>query len=153
MSIDMAFWLVKTEEDLYPISKLKADKVTQWTDVRNYEARNFLMAMKKNEQVLIYHSNADPSGVMGVGVVSKEAYPDPTQFNPKSDYFDPKATLEKPRWFAPDIKFKSQFENKVSLADLRAEPALNKMALFTRSRLSVQPVTEKEFEIIVNLQS
>lgn len=153
MSRSLNYWLVKTEEDLYPISLLKKDKVTQWTDVRNFEARKHLLAMKKGEELLIYHSNATPSGIVGVGTIAKEAYPDPGQFDKKSEYFDEKATKANPRWFAPDVKFVKQFKEKISLDELRTHNVLKNMALFKRSRLSVQPVTATEFEFILALAS
>jgi predicted RNA-binding protein with PUA-like domain len=153
MSRSRNYWLVKTEEDIYPITKLKKDKVTQWTDVRNFEARKHLLAMKRGDKLLIYHSNASPSGIAGLGVILREAYPDPGQFDRESEYFDEKATKDSPRWFAPDVKFLSEFKNKLTLEELRAHRELKNMVLFKRSRLSVQPVTAEEFEFVLSLAS
>jgi predicted RNA-binding protein with PUA-like domain len=95
---DMKHWLVKTEPDVYSIDDLKRDRKTEWTGVRNYQARNFLREMHVGDMVLVYHSNAEPSGVVGVGKVVRLAEADPTQFDKKSEYYEPKATKEAPRW-------------------------------------------------------
>lgn len=148
---DKQYWLVKTEEDVYPLSRLMKDKVTQWTDVRNYEARIHLRAMKRGDEVLIYHSNAKPSVVVGVATVDAEAYPDPGQFDSKGDYFDPKATKTEPRWFAPDLRFQVELRKPLSLDQMKKDAVLREMTLFKNSRLSVQPVTGKEFRRILSL--
>lgn len=145
----MAYWLVKTEPEVYSIEDLKKEKSTCWDCVRNYEARNNLVAMKKGDEVLVYHSNSEPSGVAGVAVVKKEAYPDPTQFVRAGEYFDPKATKEQPRWFSPDFAFRDAFPRVISIGELREVKALAEMALLRRgSRLSVMPVTAAEFRAI-----
>jgi predicted RNA-binding protein with PUA-like domain len=150
----MATWLVKTEPDVYSIDDLARDKVTNWTCVRNYQARNFLKAMAVGDNVLIYHSNAEPSGVVGLARVCKLAVADPTQFDKKSEYFDPKATQEAPRWFCPDLKFVRKLARTIPLDELRACKALTGLALLQRgSRLSVIPVSEKHFDTIVELGS
>jgi len=108
--------------------------------------------MKKGDTVLYYHYNEDPIGVAGVATVHKEAYPDPTQFDKRSKYFDPKATKEEPRWFCPDLKFKKEFKEVVPLAELREKKSLSDMVLLKKgSRLSVQPVTKKQFDIILKM--
>lgn len=146
----MTFWLVKTEPDVYSISDLRRDGSTEWTGVRNYQARNFLQAMKRGDKVLIYHSNAEPPGVVGVGVVARVAEPDTTQFDKKSEYFDPKASKERPRWFAPLIAFEREFSHMVALDELRKQKALDGLLLLQKgSRLSVIPVEEKHFKEIV----
>lgn len=148
----MAFWLVKSEPDVYSIDELEADKVTRWDCVRNYEARNNLRTMAKGDGVLFYHSNAAESGIVGLARVVKTAVPDPTQFDSKSEYFDPKASAASPRWFSPEIGFVKKFPKTVSLAELKKEKALNGMVLLKRgTRLSVQPISEKEFTTIVGL--
>lgn len=150
----MAKWLVKSEPDVYSIDDLKREQTTAWSGVRNYQARNFLSAMKKGELVLFYHSSAEPPGVAGICKVAKMAYPDPTQFDRRSEYFDEKASPEKPRWFAPDLAFVKRFKAIITLDFLRKQRALQKMVLLQRgSRLSVQPVTEDEFHTIVNLRT
>ena len=150
----MTFWLAKSEADVFSIDDLKRDGVTAWDCVRNYEARNNLRAMKKGDSVLYYHSNSDPSGIVGVARVVKEAYPEPIQFDKKSDYYDPKATLEAPRWSSPDLKFSQKFKTVITLEQLRKVPELAKMRLLQKgSRLSVLPVTEAEFEAILRLST
>ncbi len=147
----MTYWLVKSESDVYSIDDLAKDKTTCWDCVRNYQARNNLQSMKIGDEVLYYHSNSDPSGIVGIAKVSKLAYPDPTQFDKKSDYYDEKATKENPRWFSPELKFFKKMPRTISLEEIKKTPALKEMVLVKNSRLSVQPVTEKEFEIILEM--
>lgn len=150
----MATWLVKTEPDVYSIDDLARDKVTDWTCVRNYQARNSLKAMAVGDEVLIYHSNAEPPGVVGVAKVCQEAAPDPTQFDKASEYYDPKATKDAPRWFCPDLKFVRKLPRMIPLDEMRECKALDGLALLQRgSRLSVIPVSEKHFNAIVELAS
>ncbi|NDC39099.1 MAG: EVE domain-containing protein [Proteobacteria bacterium] len=148
----MAYWLVKSEPEVFSIDAFKASKVTQWDAVRNYQARNYLQSMKVGDEVLFYHSNAEPTGVAGMGKVKKTAYPDILQFNRQSDYFEPRASKEKPVWYAPDIQFVRRFKRVVTLSELRAEPTLKNMLVLKRGmRLSVQPVTQREFERILKM--
>lgn len=144
-------WLMKSEPDVFGIDDLAKKKTEGWNGVRNYEARNFMKSMKAGDKVLFYHSNAKPSGVAGTAEVSRLAYPDPTQFDPKSDYFEPRATPENPVWFQVDLRFVSKLPRLVPLDELRGTPALAGMALFKRSRLSVIPVTPLEWKIITGL--
>ena len=147
----MKHWLVKSEADDYPIERLKKDKKTLWTGVRNYQARNYLREMRVGDLVLYYHSNAEPSGIVGVAKVQKTAEADPTQFDKKSDYYDPKATSESPRWFCPTLTFVSHFPF-IPLERLRSEKKLQGMAILQKgTRLSVTPVTESEFECVLRL--
>ena len=148
----MKHWLVKTEPDVYSIDDLKHDKRTEWTGVRNYQARNYLQDMQVGDMVLVYHSNAEPSGVVGIGKVVRLAEPDPTQFDKKSEYYEPKATMENPRWFCPQISFIKKLPAMVSLGDLRENRALDGLLLLQRgSRLSVIPVTERHFKAVVEM--
>jgi predicted RNA-binding protein with PUA-like domain len=104
------------------------------------------------DAVLIYHSNADPSGIAGLARVSRSAIADPTQFDPESEYFDPKANRENPRWFSPELKFVEKFEELIALEQLRAQKILKDMVLLQRgSRLSVQPVSLPHFKLILRL--
>jgi predicted RNA-binding protein with PUA-like domain len=146
-------WLMKSEPEAYPLTQLKKDGSTLWTGVRNYQARNFMMKdMQVGDWVLFYHSNADPAGVAGLAQVSKTALPDPTQFDKKSDVFDPKATKGKPTWFCVEVKYHSQFKNFVSLDALKKEKALSEMLVLKKGqRLSIQPVTNQEFETVKKL--
>lgn len=148
----MNYWLVKSEPDVYSLSDLKRDKTTFWDGVRNYQARNFLKEMKKGDEVLYYHSNAEQIGIVGIATIHKEAYPDPSQFDKKSKYFDEKATKEKPRWFCPDLKFKKAFKNILTLSELKEVKELSEMRLIKKgNRLSVIPVTKKEYNKILKL--
>lgn len=143
------FWLFKSEPDAYSIDDLKRDRVEPWDGVRNYSARNKMREMKRGEYGLFYHSSCKPPGVVGICKVAKTAYPDPTQFDPKSKYFDPKSTEEKPRWSLVDVRYVSHMPRMVTLEEIKAEPDLADMVLVQRSRLSVQPVTPAQFQKIV----
>lgn len=143
---------MKTEPDVFSIDQLKKDKTTPWTGVRNYQARNFMKDMNLGDEVIFYHSSADPSGAVGIANVSKLAFPDPTQFDKKSEYFDPKATKEKPIWFCVEVAYVSTFKHLLTLDDLRKQKSLASMLVLKRGqRLSVQPVTAKEFETVKKL--
>ena len=148
-----SYWLLKSEPTSYSIDHLQKDKTTFWNGVRNYQARNLLRdSIKVGDGVLFYHSNAEPPGVVGIAKVIKSGYPDPTAFDPKSKYFDPKASRDNPIWFMVDIAFIARFKNFVDLELLRHAPGLEKMMVLKRgSRLSVQPVSPKEFEIVQKL--
>ena len=144
------YWLMKSEPNAYSIDDLKREKSTHWDGVRNYQARNIMRdKMKKGDRVLFYHSNAKPPGVAGTAVVVGKAYPDHTARVPDSKYYDPRATEENPRWFMVDIQFEEKFPHLVPLPAIRETRTLQNMVLVNRSRLSVQPVTEAEFEKIV----
>ncbi len=146
------YWLVKSEEDVYPIETLEAEGTTPWDGIRNYEARNLMRdEMKEGDLVLYYHSNASPPGVVGVARVASEPYPDPLQFDPDSRYHDPKSTEEDPRWILVDLAYEETFPRRVSLQEIKDHPDLEEMVLVNRMRLSVQPVREEEFGIIAAL--
>jgi predicted RNA-binding protein with PUA-like domain len=149
------YWLMKSEPSAYSIDDLKRDKSTLWEGVRNYQARNFMMKeMSAGDEVLFYHSNADPPAVVGVAEVSGPAEPDPTQFDSGDCHHDPKSTPAKPIWYCVRVKFKQKFAREIPLSELRERKDLQKMVLLQKgSRLSVQPVTEKEFKIITALGS
>jgi len=148
-------WLMKSEPDVFSIDDLaKArNQTTGWDGVRNYQARNLLRDdIAVGDGVLFYHSSVDPPAVVGLARVVKAAYPDPTQFDSKSDYYDKDSKRDDPRWFSVDIAFDRKLARPVTLAELRAEPALADMVLLRRgSRLSVQPVTPAEWKKIVAL--
>ncbi len=146
------YWLMKSEPYVYSIDDLQRDGTTYWDGVRNYAARNIMRdRMRIGDRVLYYHSNAKPPGVAGIAEVCRESYPDHTQFDPSSKYHDPKATDENPRWFMVDVRFVEKFEREVSLPEIRATPELAEMVLVNRSRLSVQPVTQAEYDRIVGM--
>lgn len=146
------YWLMKSEPEAYSIEDLKRDGKTHWDGVRNYQARNLMRDdMKVGDHVLFYHSNAAPPGVAGLARVVKEGYPDHTAFDPDDKHYDPKSKRDAPRWYMVDVGFESKFPHFVPLPTLRETPGLEKMVLLNRSRLSVQPVREGEFDIIVGL--
>jgi len=150
----MNHWLIKSEPDVFSIRDLaKArNKTTHWEGVRNYQARNFLRAMKQGDLALFYHSNAAPSAVAGVVEVAREAYPDATAWDAASDYHDPKASPENPVWSMVDVKLVEVFSSPVPLHQLRAVKALAGLELLRRgSRLSVHPVTAAEFRVLEGL--
>lgn len=149
----MNFWLMKSEPSVYSIDDLEKEKTTFWDGVRNYQARNFMRdQMKKGDQVLFYHSNTEPPGVVGIAEVAKEGYPDPTQFDKKSKYFDAKSKKEKPTWILVDIKFVKKFKEILSLESLKKVKGLEEMLLLKKGqRLSVQPVSAKEWKVVTGL--
>jgi predicted RNA-binding protein with PUA-like domain len=144
---------MKSEPDVYSIDDLARDGRTCWSGVRNYVARNFMRdEMKPGDLVLFYHSNADPKGVAGVAKVASAAYPDDTQFDPKSEYFDEKATRDAPRWFLVDVEFVEKFPEVVELATIKGAKVLRGMMVTKRgARLSVQPVAKEHFEVVRKL--
>lgn len=146
----MKYWLMKSEPDVYSIDQLQKDKTTWWEGVRNYQARNFMMKdMQVGDEVLFYHSNATPPGVAGVAKITKAAAPDVLQFDKKSEYYDAKASQEKPIWFCVQVGFVKKFPEFVSLQDLRENAKLADMLVLQKgSRLSVQPVDKKHFDLI-----
>lgn len=143
------YWLMKSEEDVYSIRDLERDGTTCWEGVRNYEARNLMRdEMRVGDGVLFYHSNAKPPGVAGLARVSNRAYPDHFAFEKGNPYFDPKSDPENPRWFMVDVEYVEGFDDVVTLNDIKARPELADMVLVKRARLSVQPVTKEEFQVI-----
>lgn len=144
------YWLMKSEPDAFSIDDLQKKKKALWDGVRNYQARNFMMnEMSVGDEVLFYHSNANPPGVAGLAVVSGPAVPDPTAQDPESKYHDPKASPEKPIWHCVEVKFGEKFGRFVSLDDLKKEPKLKNMLVLKKGmRLSIQPVTEEEFKTV-----
>lgn len=146
------YWLMKTEPDAYSIDDLQREGRTTWEGVRNYQARNFMRdEMQIGDGILFYHSGAEPPGVAGIARVARSSYPDSTARDPQSRYFDPRASEGDPRWFQVDIEFVEKFAGIVALATLRETPGLEKMLVINKSRLSVQPVTEAEYRIVVEL--
>jgi predicted RNA-binding protein with PUA-like domain len=154
MSQEKKYWLMKSEPDVFSIDDLikSPDKITCWEGVRNYQARNFMRdKMKTGDLILFYHSGKTPS-VMGIARVAKEGYPDDTAWDHQSDYFDPKSTFENPIWYRVDIQFEKKFSKPLSLKELRKIKGLENMMLLKKGmRLSVQPVTKEEFDIITSL--
>lgn len=144
--------MVKSESSVYSLDNLKSDKVTAWNGVRNYQARNYLKEMEVGDEVFFYHSVDEPVGIVGVAKVAKKAYPDPSQFDKNSEFFEAKCSKEEPRWFCPDLKFVKKFKKTIALADLKKQKGLQAMQLLQKgSRLSVQPVSSEERGIILKL--
>ncbi len=149
----MRYWLMKSEPEVFSIDHLKRLQTSIWDGVRNYQARNFMMNdMKVGDQILFYHSNANPPGVAGLAEVSRLAEPDPSQFNKKSEYFEPRASKEKPVWFAVEVRFNEKFDTLVSLNDLRENKKLEGMLVVRPGqRLSIQPVDPGQFEEVLKM--
>ncbi|NCN52212.1 EVE domain-containing protein [Candidatus Parcubacteria bacterium] len=149
----MKYWLLKSEPKSYSIDDLKRDKQTLWDGVRNYQARNLIRdTIEKGDLVLFYHSNTEPIGVFGIAEVVSDAYPDPTQFDPKDHHFDKTAKRDNPRWYVVDVKFKEKFKHPITLAEIKNDPAFTGMPLIQKGqRLSVQPVSKKHFDHILNI--
>jgi len=147
----MQYWLMKSEPDVYSIDDLERDGSTNWEGVRNYSARNNMRKMTVGDLVLYYHSNAKPPGVVGVARVIKDAYADPHQWDRNSKYFDAKSTRDDPRWSMVDVEFVEKLPALVPLDTLKTTKGLETMVVTKRGRLSVQPVTEKEFAIVKRL--
>lgn len=143
---------MKSEPSVYSIEDLKKEKEAFWDGVRNYQARNFMMRdMKIGDKALFYHSNAKPSGAAGQISICREAAPDPTAFDKSSPYFDPKSTREAPRWFGVTVRFERACR-LIPLSRLRLEKPLSNMLLLKKGqRLSVMPVSEKEFQHILKM--
>ncbi|MGN6328431.1 MAG: EVE domain-containing protein [Rhodanobacter sp.] len=150
----MNYWLMKSEPDAFSIDDLKRKKQEAWDGVRNYQARNFMRdGMRPGDRVFFYHSNCAVPGIVGIAEVATEAYPDPSQFDPKSKYFDPGSTRDNPRWMLVDVKFVKKLERTISLKELQADPALDGMVLLRKgSRLSVQPVEARHWKHIIGLE-
>ncbi|MDA1021555.1 MAG: EVE domain-containing protein [Cyanobacteria bacterium] len=148
----MNYWLMKSEPDCFSIDTLQKEGTTVWDGVRNYQARNIMRdEMKHGDQVLFYHSNAKPPHIAGLAeIASKEPVADPTQFDPKSEYFDEKSSKDNPRWMTVKVKFKKKFKEIIPLEQVKTNPKLKDMMLVQRgSRLSVQPVKAKEWDEIL----
>lgn len=147
------YWLVKSEPSDYSFAQFKKDGRIGWTGVRNYQARNTMRdSMKLGDGVLFYHSSTEPTAVVGSAEVSRESYPDPAQFDKKSDYYDAKSKPDAPTWMMVEIKFVEEFAKPVTLAQIKSTKGLEKMRLVQKgSRLSVQPVSAEEWAIICKL--
>lgn len=151
----MNYWLMKSEPDVFSFDDLKnrPKRTEPWNGVRNYQARNFMRdEMKEGDLILFYHSSCEIPGVAGIAKVSSKAYPDSTQFEKKSEYYDPKSTPANPRWFLVDVSFHKELKRHVSLEELKKIKQLEGMRLLQKgNRLSILPITPEEFELIVDL--
>ena len=144
------YWLMKCEPSAYTIEALERDGQTGWEGVRNYQARNFMRdEMQVGDGVLFYASNADPSGVTGLAQIVRAGYPDPFAFKKGHKYYDDASSKDNPTWYTVDVGFVERFPAPVSLDDLRQTPGLEQMMVLRKgSRLSIQPVTKAEYDIV-----
>lgn len=146
------YWLMKSEPEEYSIHDFEKAGFTAWDGIRNYQARNYLRdQVKKGDGVLFYHSNTSLIGIAGLGEVVREGYPDETAFDPKAPLYDPKSNPGNPIWFQVDLKFRETFPRVLPLSLLKKTKGLEDMVLFRNSRLSVQPVSRVEWNIILRL--
>ncbi|MFL2482451.1 MAG: EVE domain-containing protein [Gammaproteobacteria bacterium] len=150
----MAYWLMKSEPDVYGIDDLKRDKVEPWDGIRNYQVRNmFRDQMKVGDLAFFYHSNCKPPAVVGIMTIASEAYPDHTQFDPKSRYYDAKSDKESPRWLLVDVKYKRKLKREITLQELKENKKLEDFRLNQKgNRLSVIPVKKSEWDLILSLE-
>ena len=153
----MNYWLMKSEPEAFGIEDLKSrpDQTEPWDGVRNYQARNFMRDdMKKGDRILFYHSNCKTPGVVGIAEVASKPYPDPTQFDPESKYFDPKSDPDNPRWILVDVRFKRELKRTVSLREIKDHAeALGDFAPTRKgTRLSIMPVDEHQWDYILGLE-
>lgn len=150
----MAFWLMKSEPAVFSIDDLERQRTAAWEGVRNYQARNYLRdGMKQGDLAFLYHSSCAVPAIAGIMEICREAYPDPTQFDKRSEYYDPGSRPDQPRWLMVDVKFIRRTRRPVALSELRAEKKLSTLALFRPgSRLSVTPVTAREWQLILGLE-
>ena len=149
------YWLMKSEPDDFSIDDLARCRTEPWTGVRNYQARNFMRQMQVGDGVLFYHSNAKVPGIYGIAEVASAAYPDPTQFDARSKYFDPKATREQPRWDLVDVGFVRKLKRPIPLEEIRGHAAAlgEDFALIRKgTRLSVLPVTAAQWKLLLSLE-
>ena len=147
-----SYWLMKTEPEVYSIDVLAAKGRGSWDGVRNYQARNHMRAMKSGDLVLFYHSSTEPPGVAGIARVCREAYPDPTQFDPEDHHYDAKSNRDAPRWDMVDVELVEKLPRYVPLETLKSDAGLAGMLVAKRGmRLSVQPVSREHFRRVLAL--
>lgn len=149
------YWLMKSEPGDFGIDDLERVGVEPWTGVRNYQARNFMRDMQPGDGVLFYHSNTDVPGIYGLAEVASPAYPDPTQFDRRSKYFDEKASPEEPRWFLVDVRFVRKLKRPLPLDEIKEEADRlgQDFALIRKgSRLSVMPVTSPQWATLLSME-
>jgi predicted RNA-binding protein with PUA-like domain len=152
----MNYWLMKSEPDVFGIEDLKQrpGQTEPWDGVRNYQARNMMRdQMQVGDLAFFYHSNTKVPGIVGIAEIARTGLPDPTQFDPESEYYDPASKPEQPRWYLVEVKFKREFSRTISLTELKSHPELAEMPLVQRgSRLSINPVTPAQWEFILGLE-
>lgn len=150
----MAYWLMKSEPDVYSIDDLERDGREKWDSIRNYQARNMMRDdMRIGDKIFFYHSNCKEPAIAGIAKVASKPYPDPTQFDKKSRYFDPKSSRDEPRWVLVDVAFVRKLKQPIRLVDIKTHPGLEDMILARRgNRLSIMPVEKKHWDLILALE-
>ncbi|MCC5810025.1 MAG: EVE domain-containing protein [Ectothiorhodospiraceae bacterium] len=152
----MNYWLMKSEPDVFGIDDLekRPNQTEPWDGVRNYQARNMMRDdMKVGDQVFFYHSNTQPPGIVGIAEVVREGYPDHTAFDPEDPHYDPKSDRDNPRWFMVDVAFRRKLKRTITLAELKDRPDLDGLPLTRKgNRLSVMPVSEEHWKLILSLE-
>lgn len=152
----MAYWLMKSEPDVFGIDDLKAmpGKTDRWEGVRNYQVRNMMRDdMQLGDLAFFYHSSCKEPGIVGIMKIVREGYPDITAFNPEARYYDPKSDPDNPRWYTVDVRFVKKLPRVITLSELRTHTLLEELPLLRRgNRLSVMPVSEAHWEYILSLQ-
>lgn len=155
MAKDVNYWLMKSEPEVFSIDDLAAmpGKTEHWDGIRNYQARNYMRDdMRKGDLAFFYHSNCEEPGIVGIMEVTAEAYPDHTAFDPDSRYFDAKSDPDHPRWVMVDVRYRRKFRRTVALRELKEHPRLSGMMVCRKgSRLSIMPVTEEEWNLVLEL--
>ncbi|HQW76616.1 MAG: EVE domain-containing protein [Xanthomonadales bacterium] len=148
------YWLLKSEPEEFSIDALARVDIEPWSGIRNYQARNFIRDdMQVGDGILFYHSNCAEPGVVGIAEVASTAHADPTQFDKRSDYFDPASKPEKPRWLLVDVRFQRKLRRTITLNELKGRAELAEFALVRRgNRLSVLPVTRAQWDFILDLE-
>jgi predicted RNA-binding protein with PUA-like domain len=151
---DVTYWLMKSEPDSYSIDDLRRDGVQPWDGVRNYQARNMIRdEMKPGDKAFFYHSGGDTPAIVGIMKIAGRAYADPTQYDSRSKYFDPKSGEDEPRWFLVDVAFERKLKRPITLKELKEHPALAGLLLTRRgNRLSVLPVSREHWTLILSLE-
>ena len=150
----MNYWLMKSEPDAYSIDDLKRDRREPWDGIRNYQARNMMRDdMNIGDLAFFYHSNCKEPGIVGVMKIASEPYPDPTQFDKKSKYFDPKSNKDDPRWCLIDVAYKRKLKRTITLAEIKEARGLDGLILTRKgNRLSIMPIEKKHWDKLLNLE-
>ena len=151
----MSYWLMKSEPDVFGIEHLekRPKKTEHWDGVRNYQARNFMRAMNVGDRAFFYHSSCAEPGIVGIVEIVRTAYPDPSAFDRKSPYYDPRSSREKPRWYMVDVRLLRRLPRLIPLGSIKRNPRLAAMHLVQRgNRLSVMPVTAAQWQAILKME-
>jgi predicted RNA-binding protein with PUA-like domain len=150
----MTYWLMKSEPNDYSIDDLERDRMEPWDGIRNYQVRNmFRDDMAIGDDVIFYHSSCKVPGAVGIAKVASDAYPDPTQFDPRNKHYDPKSKQDDPRWLLRDVSFVRKLDRVITLAEIKEHPALGDFRLTQRgNRLSVFPIEKKHWDLVLGLE-